>query len=140
METNDSATTYGTCPECGATCVTLVDGRCDLCQQPLSKRDALSLAILALNTIAHPDATSGQDMDYLEFNYQQAIITLAALRDEVRPDPEPEVHAATIKQALWQGLNMYRGECECGWVFASMADWDVSERTARHNRDQKREV
>lgn len=60
---------------------------------PTTAQGALDLAIFALNTLAHPDASSAEDFAHLDENTDKAIEKLAGLRDalpellEVLGDP-----------------------------------------------------
>jgi len=46
----------------------------------MTDHEALSAGILALNTLAYPDATSDASFDYLDVRTDEAIHALAALR------------------------------------------------------------
>jgi hypothetical protein len=48
--------------------------------EPLSEADAVSLGIFALNTLAHPDGSSAEQLDALDFFTDGAIERLAELR------------------------------------------------------------
>jgi len=50
---------------------------------PMTPVEALTYAILSINTDQAPDATSGADMLYLEANARKALRALAALRDSL---------------------------------------------------------
>jgi hypothetical protein len=47
---------------------------------------ALSMAIFAINTLMHPDASSAEDVDRLEAESDDVIATLVDLREAVRGD------------------------------------------------------
>ncbi len=49
--------------------------------QPMDPREAVTYAILAINTAEAPDATSGNDMLYLELNSERALDALVRIRD-----------------------------------------------------------
>jgi len=48
---------------------------------PMDPREAVTYAILAINTAEAPDATSGNDMLYLELNSERALAALDRIRD-----------------------------------------------------------
>jgi hypothetical protein len=50
---------------------------------PMDPLEALTYAILSINTDLYPDATSGNDMLYLEVNAERALAALARIRDYV---------------------------------------------------------
>lgn len=64
------------CGECG-NCA----DHCTCDDNPMDPLEALTYAILAINTDQAPDATSGNDLLYLELNAERALTALAALRD-----------------------------------------------------------
>lgn len=54
--------------------------------QPLSESDALNLGIWALNTLAHPDASTDQQFDAADHFQEQAVAVLDALRERLEAD------------------------------------------------------
>lgn len=64
------------------------DGECGNCGEhctcsPMDPREALTYAILAINTDQAPDATSGNDLLYLEVNAERALAALDRIRDYI---------------------------------------------------------
>ena len=55
----------------------------DDAETPMDPAEALTYAILAINTDQAPDATSGNDLLYLECNAERAIAALDRIRDFV---------------------------------------------------------
>lgn len=54
--------------------------------KPLTHEEAVSLAIFAVNTVMYPDASSGEDIDVLEFRSEEVIEKLASLRRGTEAD------------------------------------------------------
>lgn len=52
-------------------------------ESPMDPLEALTYAILAINTDQAPDATSGNDLLYLELNAERALAALDRIRDFV---------------------------------------------------------
>lgn len=66
------------CGECG-NCA----DHCTCDDNPMDPLEALTYAILAINTDQAPDATSGNDLLYLELNAERALAALDRIRDFV---------------------------------------------------------
>jgi len=54
----------------------------------MSQREALDLAIYALNSFQHPDASSSEDLAWLDLHADCAASTLARMRESTAPPPE----------------------------------------------------
>lgn len=52
--------------------------------EQMSYKDALDYAIFAINTLMHPDASDGRDIDMLEAQSDEIIATLADIRETVQ--------------------------------------------------------
>ncbi len=52
-------------------------------ESPMDPEEALTYAILAINDAAEPQATSGNDRLYLEFNSERALAMLVEIREWV---------------------------------------------------------
>lgn len=60
---------------------------------------ALDLAIFALNTLAHPDASSAEDLATLDKHTDAALAALAAIRDTITGKPGTWTTTVTIEAA-----------------------------------------
>lgn len=68
----------------------------------MNPTEALSLAILALNTLADPSATTPGDLDVLDGRTDEALDALAALRGALAEASQQDVRAAfTRDDAGW---------------------------------------
>jgi hypothetical protein len=84
----------GTCGRCGgtwgedATCVgcTFPDGTPRPDPEPvlMAYEDALSMAIFAINTLMHPDASDPVDIDRLEAQSDDVLATLVDIRQTLK--------------------------------------------------------